>query len=225
MRNSLVILLSFSTSVAYSQFANTGGFSNVQDNQSLNSGVARNNLIDKSSGYNIEGSPFIFINYVKAEIVDATNSVFIRYNAMKDEIEIKEGNNVYVLPKEDKYSEINILETNQKLRLVTYADGKKTTNGYLFLLADNDNIKLYKKESVILTKHKEATNAYVESKPARYETQKAEFYIGLENGEVVEFPKNKKKLAELVPEKKNQISESNFNFNNENELIRLINSL
>ena len=106
MRNSLVILLSFSTSVAYSQFANTGGFSNVQDNQSLNSGVARNNLIDKSSGYNIEGSPFIFINYVKAEIVDATNSVFIRYNAMKDEVEIKEGNNVYVLPKEDKYSEM-----------------------------------------------------------------------------------------------------------------------
>ena len=95
----------------------------------------------------------------------------------------------------------------------------------MFLLATKGNLTLYKKETIILTKEKEAKNAYQESVPSKYQPQKAEFYIGLENGEVVEFPKNKKKLAELVPEKKNQINDSNFNFNNENELIRLINSL
>ncbi|PZU91119.1 MAG: hypothetical protein DI529_01190 [Chryseobacterium sp.] len=219
MRTVIYPILFLASSLLYAQ--NTA----FQSNQNMNNGILRNGLYDGAkSGYDIEGSPFIYINYVKAEIQNGASNILIRYNAMKDEIEVKDGANVYVLPKDDKYNSI-IIETGEKINLVSYTERNKTVKGYLFLIAEKNNIKLYRKDSVILTKEKEAKSSYEENRPAEYKKQKEVYFLEANNGKIIEFPKNKNKLIDALPDFKNTIEKSSFNYSKEADLVKFINSL
>lgn len=195
-----------------------------QNNQNMNNGILRNGLNDGAkNAYNIEGSPFIDINFIKAKIVGIDSAIFMRYNAMKDEVEVKEGDIIQILPKEELYSKI-ILESGDRLNLVNYEEKNKKVKGYLFLIAEKNEIKLYRKKSIILTKEKEAKNSYEESRPAEYKKQKDVYFIEL-NNKIIQFPTNKKKLISLLPEKKNIIETTDINFSKDSDLVKIFNLL
>lgn len=224
MRKNIILIAILSFANLFSQSIPFNG------DQNMNSGILRNGVQDGAKeGYKIEGSPFISQDYTKADIANRAQNIEVRYNALIDEIEVKDGNNVYVLPKNEEYSPIILKNTQEEIHYVKYNDKEKSKEGYLFFITSKNSSNLYKKEKVILTKEKISNNSYQESKPARYEIQKPEFFIQINNGEITEFPKNKKKLIEFLPDKKEAIEaymkKNKVDFSSEKDLKNLINAI
>lgn len=198
-----------------------------ENNPEITSTLFRNKVNDGAKeAYSIQGTPYIYKDFIKSKIGIYSDVVLTRYNANKDEIEFKKVDETYILPKLENYSSVFLIETNEKIELHDYTIKNQKENGYLFKLYSNNNIILYKKVTIAFNRGYEAKSSYDEAKPARYEPAKELFLIDKGDNQIIEFPKNKKKLIELFPEKKEDIetflSKNTISFTNTSDIIRLL---
>lgn len=175
----------------------------------------------------IEGSPYLNVKFLNAQISGAPEKTKMRYNSFTDLFEIQgQDDKIFNLNKTEPYTSI-IFETSfTKYRLVSYRDDNGDNYGYFNEILGAGKITLLKKEKSILIKAKEAKNSYEEAKLARYEKLSDEFYWNLNSEFFVRIPTSKKKLIELFPLKKDEINDffSNYspNFKDEKSLIAIV---
>ncbi|MDM9631091.1 hypothetical protein [Robiginitalea aurantiaca] len=150
------------------------------------------------------GSPYTADVYQPAELFykdEKVGPVFYRYNALNEEIEIKETPTQEGLRGLSRDKNIILKVDGNPMRFMTFIDKDgKTLNGYLTQLVDGENFDLYKRTRVKFTEGSKAANSFVQATPSRF-TQFEEYYIQKAGVD---------RIDELVPKKGklyNQISQ------------------
>ena len=145
---------------------------NMTDNlrsADFNSVAYRNKLINADNlDKDIKGSPYLSKDFTPSRISKVYNIVATRYNIYKDEIEFKDDENIFLVPKLDPYSKISV-DNGTNIILI---EGK-----YYINLYEKDNKYLLKKLRVKYNNPRVSSNSYQESEQASYEVMKPLFYI------------------------------------------------
>lgn len=190
----------------------------------------QNKGIDFEDTASYTGSPYNNPNYLlgnvyKNDSLWATN-IALRYNAMADEMEIKESlttdnSEAKVLTKSpDVYVKI----MNDIYIFAPYKGGIEG-GGYFHVLFEGDKIGLFKKPSKKFTPEKKATTSITRDLPASFK-DKPVYYIVDKNGKYFELPPSKSKKLKVFGNNKDKIkkfvSSNRLDLNDEKDLIRVI---
>jgi hypothetical protein len=178
-----------------------------------------------------QGSPYVSNDFQPTAMFykqENMGAIYYRYNALNEEVEIKNNNVEDETPKSlfrDK--EVSILVNGKKMAFKTFVTSKnKTINGYLTQLNEDSVYDLYKRISVKFTEGKPAPNSFVKAVPARF-SQFTEYYFQKDGvNRIDEIPLKNGKLLKLLEgdlrEKlKVYLKENNLNIKNEADLIRV----
>jgi hypothetical protein len=186
--------------------------------------------LDRNKKYlksHVEGSPYWNPNFAPALVNDVAQVAMMRYEANEDEFEfINAAKDTLMLSKEARFNTITFTSTHTKYKFVNYKNDKgEDVNGYLILLSEKNNFKLYKKQTITFIKEREATSSYDMNQSARFEKGDEIFYFKDKENPIMKFPDSKKKLLKLFPEKKTEleafIKENKIDFERESDLIEL----
>lgn len=177
-----------------------------------------NNVYDPNKNNNtIQGSPYSSVAYTIGNVTSINANISFRYNAYKDVIEFKDGDNIYELPKDIAYSPILLQNKNN---IVLEKNNDNSLGYYVELFAEN-NISLLKKERINLLEGR-ATDGYRDATPAKFSSLKTEYYIK-DNNAINIFPKNKKELLMIYKNSaiESFVSKNSSFIKDENALIQL----
>lgn len=223
--NIYILLLFISVNVSAQTYnpanaAGSFGFENVKNGLSNEIGnVLRSKGVAKKDT-EIEGSVYINEEYKVAKITGVEESWPIRYDAFRDEMEVKKDKEVFVLKKEAAFNEINFTGKNERVIYTEYDFDNKKQTGYLFEILAMPTVELYKKQTVAFKKGKEANTTLEISTPNRFVAQDPTYFIKdrLESP-FIQLDKKAKMYITAHPDKKAQVKkcskESNFNLSNE----------
>ncbi len=153
----------------------------------------KTNFVDET----IEGSPYLSNDFAATTLFygdENQGTIYYRYNAYNEELEIKEQNlesePIRALSKDKR---IKILVKGRPMSFKTFTSKKGfTKNGYLTLLRDG-NYKLYHHLGVTFKDVKKAANSFDKGRPARF-NQFDEYYLENKSGKKlgeVEFSNSK----------------------------------
>ncbi|GFZ90225.1 hypothetical protein GCM10011531_22260 [Aquaticitalea lipolytica] len=172
----------------------------------LSGGSASGGLISTTpvvENSQIEGSPYVNEEFLPAKISASEDNIFyVRYNALKDEFEVKGANNVaYALNKYRRDIVVELISNNKTYQVYGYLDKNENENfGYFVNLSNpNSNIKLLKKENITFVKEKVAVTSYDSSQPARYKRGSDAYYVKINDNNAVLLSTNKKDVSKLFP--------------------------
>lgn len=169
----------------------------------------------------IIGSPYLNKNFSIAKVANDYENAPVRYNTFTEEIEFQKNGTTLALPKEEKFSRIEIFSPKTTLvRLDTQDD----LSGYFFELV-NGKTGLYKKIKTKFIDAVPAANSYASDRPASFKTLDPVYYIKTESG-YIKKPKKVKDITEAFPAKKEEIENftksNNIKINKEEDLIKLV---
>jgi len=108
------------------------------------------------------------------------------------------------------------------LHLLNYKYKKKEIYGYLFDFMTKGNLKVYRKISKKFIPESKESFSFDKTFPSRYVDEPTVFFIQIGDGSIVEFPKNKKELMEMFPEKKDLIKKSVNSYQLDSQNINMI---
>ncbi len=151
----------------------------------------------KDGNAHIEGTPYLRKDFHPANIAGNPEQIMMRYDRFNDRFEFLRNGNIMILPKINQYQSVEFKEFNDKIELIG--------NYYYFNVHEGKNIQTYRKVASKFHEYEPPKNGYVNVKPAKFINLPDSFYIRKDNI-FSEFPKNKKKLIELFPDKKTEIS-------------------
>jgi hypothetical protein len=176
----------------------------------------------------IEGSPYHQKMFANANVKNIVGKTLMRYNIYADEFEfISSKKDTLILEKMEDFSTIMFPETSKSYVLTTYTnrDGK-LFYGYLLNLYSKADFGLLKKENISLSEEKVAKTTLEQSMPAKYSVISPDYFIKTKT-KTTEFPRNKKNLIKLFPDKKSEIEtylkSNKINFDDETDLKKIIN--
>lgn len=152
------------------------------------------------------GSMFVNEKYMPAKVSNHDKTLLARYNAYGDTFEISEPQtgSFTVLPKQDGVT-ITFVGTGESYTVEQYKTKKdETINGYLNVVSETPNVKIFKRERVFLQPEVFPASSYQTYKPANYKKVEDEFYIKIKDQDAVYFS-SKKDLAKLIPAKGKEI--------------------
>lgn len=130
------------------------------------------------------------------------SSVFARYNASADEIEIKKTQNAEEYSALAKDPNISIKIGNETYVLVPLR-GSNADGGYFNVLYKGENYDLYKKVTANFREPRDARTSYEPAVPPAF--TKVTTYYMVENGSFYEMPTGKSKILSVFNKKKNEI--------------------
>lgn len=182
-----------------------------------------------------QGSPYVSNNFQPTTLYygdEKIVAIYYRYNALNEEIEIKEQNiegiGIRALGRDKK---INILNNGKHMSFMTFIDIKgRTLNGYLTQLAKGETYDLYKRIHVKYTAGSPAANSFVKAIPSRF-SHYHEYYIQKASiDRIDEISLKNRQLLKLIKEDKNvelkaYIKKNKLDIKKEQDLIALINYL
>lgn len=173
----------------------------------------------------ISGSPYRYEKFSTGEVYfllkDKPVNSKLNYNAYTDEIEFIINENTYTVSNcQDIHK---VLLNNEVLLFHDFKDNNSIKKGFLIEIINNQ-ISLYKRESIKYSPPKETHDTYKKNKPAEFKKSKSKYYISILDKPAF-LVKNKKNLIqEFVSnsELKNYIKKEKINLNSEKDLIKLI---
>lgn len=160
----------------------------------------------KEKSQSATGSMFTNEKYMPAKVSNIDKTVLARYNAYADNFQITdpvEGTEK-VLPQQTNVT-ITFTGTAEVYSYQQYkTDKEEVKSGYLSLVSDNSNIKIFRRERIFLQPEVFPANSYQTYKPAAYKKLDDEYYIKIKDQDAVFF-EGKKDIAKLVPSKSKEI--------------------
>lgn len=210
----LSTLFAIGISAQYSStiFNVTGPYNGLLYNK-INSGAT-----DKVYSYSdIQGSPFIYKDYKKAKVGNFADVVLTRYNTYTDEVEIKIKEDVYPLLKENNYSPVKFIDSDEQLIYVSDNEQK----GYYYVLSVGSTM-LLRKNSTIFIDEQPAKTSYSDTQPPKFQNLKPAYFL-YKDSKLIPI-KKESDLIEFYPDKnlKTIMKENKIKFDKEKDLIRLV---
>ncbi|MEZ4777789.1 MAG: hypothetical protein R2786_00200 [Flavobacteriaceae bacterium] len=178
------------------------------------------------TGSAYENDAFVLGNVFRNEKLIATN-VALRYNALRDEFEVKPD-----LTTPDTAAKIMMrnpeiyVKINSKVFI--YADPKDGMSrpGYFLVLFEGENADLFKKISREFVEGMAATTSLTRDIPSTYKEKEGYFLFDKKTNSFKEFLNSKSAKFALFNEKKKELKNysknENLNINRESSLIKLV---
>lgn len=220
MRIKITAISVFFFAVSQCAFAQqTLSVNQVTGDHSVFSGIK--STTGKTLNYDeIQGSPYFDSKFYDAKVAENYENILVRYNSYKDEIEFQKGNVVQVLPKDSKFSKIEIISPKHTIMLF---EDEKENNGYFFELVSGKN-SLYKKLVTKFIDVVPAANSYAAERPASFRKLDPSFYLNTGKG-LIKI-KNQKSVTDGIPDSKDKletfIKSNKIKFDKEEDLIKLV---
>ncbi len=177
------------------------------------------------------GSPYTENEFKPAELFykdEKVGPVYYRYNALNEEIEIKESLVQEGLRGLSRDKNIILKVNGNPMLFKTFIDKDgKTLNGYLTQLVDGKNFDLYKRTRVKFTEGSKATNSFVKATPSRF-SQFEEYYVQKTGVDRIDelVPKKGKLYKQMDSDQKAGlkafISENDLDLDNDKDLMSII---
>jgi len=171
-----------------------------------------------------EGTPYLFAEFTGADIILKVSKGYegipMNYNIHNDDFEFMMDEVSYALGNNNIVSYISI--EDRKFYYMNYTYNSAQIKGYLELVADGD-FRFFKKHRVIYTEPK-PTRGYVEAQPAKFDSRSPDYFIELENGNIVYFNKLND-IADLITDEggriKDYIKDNRLKARREEDIIEL----
>ncbi|MBA9072900.1 hypothetical protein GGR22_001026 [Flavobacterium gossypii] len=186
-------------------FASQIGFAQTVNYESNNRRVESNIVTYDTKP---QGSQYIDETFLPGSYQNNSQIILLRYNAFTDQIEFKDSDDATknLIPNKG----VPIVTTSKKNTYVyedytTQKEGNKT--GYLNLISENGQVKIYSRTKVFLKEAVAASSGYQTAKPAMYKKATTEYYIKVKEQPIVFIPSNKKELYKLFPGKEKEVTE------------------
>lgn len=184
------------------------------------SGIITQSLRSKGD---LKGSPYINEDFLAAQIEG--DLYMMRYNAYEDQFEYLDNDVVVTFPAKLGSTIVEIPRLNQKYEYLNYKNGNSYDYGYLAVVYESENLKLFKKEKVIYIEGIAPKTSYDRAYPDEYRRDKDVFYYQINKGEIDRIPSRRKQLTLLFKEKDkeidNFIKDNKISLSDENDLIKL----
>ncbi|WBV59587.1 hypothetical protein PFY12_11015 [Chryseobacterium camelliae] len=176
--------------------------------------------------YIVDGSPYSNGDqFNKVIIKDYSKNVQdLRYNAYEDEMEFKNGDELFYANKENNLK-IHFPTLNKTYKCFNYNYDGKSKLGYLVVLVDSPKYSFFKREKVELLRGEKSPNAY--SKDANdYYAKEKDLYLVSKNNILFKFPKNIGEASEFFSVDKKEmesfVKSNKINFNKEIDMVKLV---
>lgn len=170
-----------------------------------------------------KGSPYINEDFMAAQ-VDG-NSYLMRYNAHEDQFEYLDNDVVVLFPSKLGSTVIEIPRLNKKYEYLNYKDGNSYNYGFLALIYETENLKLFKKEKINFIEGIVPKTSYDRAYPDEYRRERDTFYCQVNGGEIDRIPNRRKQFTSMFDENEKEIDkfirDNKLSLNNENDLIKL----
>ncbi len=155
------------------------------------------------------------------------SSILLRYNAFRDEIEVKSDVNA---PDASAKVMVRNPEIYVKLlnNLIVFSGTKEGIDrpGYFIVLAEGEKVDLYKKIKKEFVEGSESMTSLTRSIPSTYKEKEIFYLVDKTTGEYVEFPSSKNSKFNLFKDKKKEIkayaSREGLNVNKEWALKKVV---
>lgn len=169
--------------------------------------AARYAVSSKAPSEPAQGSQYYIENFNPAKAEGSNDIALIRYNAYSDELETKINNEVMVIQPQEN-TVFKLISNEASYTYVAYKDkNNDMKQNYLVLLTDNPKVKIFKRERITLIPEQHPTGGYQKYKAPEYKKLNPEYYIQLNNGEIVYFSTKKSDVIELIPGKEKEIKQ------------------
>ncbi|QOW10737.1 hypothetical protein Q73A0000_10315 [Kaistella flava (ex Peng et al. 2021)] len=167
----------------------------------------------------IGGNAYYNDTFVSAKIENATTLINVRYNKYTDTMEILKDGNIYILPKTEKYSKIEYVNSPEVLVYLNSGE----MEGYYFELVPGKN-RLLKKLKSEFRPEVPAVNSFTSAVAPRFENINPVYYFEI-NNQFVKVPKNTKDFVNQFSANKDEIAEfiksNKLKINQEVDLVRI----
>lgn len=173
----------------------------------------------------VEGTPYIFKDFVLSEIEGVKSKMMLRYNAYDDVVEVEKApEEIYTISKDPAYSVIYMNYNRKKLRLVTFQDKKnEMTMIYAFELINNNILSLLRRDKIEFKEGKVARTSFELNSSPKFTSVKSTYLLEQKDKKIIEFPNSKAKLIDLYPSSETEIKsflkKNQINFNIEKDLV------
>lgn len=182
----------------------------------------------KKPSKDIEGSIFVYPDFTMGRAKGSSILHKIRYNAFDDELQIiKDGKN-YTLKKAYNFP-IEFVDTNEMIIYSTYYLNNLRYDGYLFEVANNGQLAIYRKTKIVFVPEKVGKTSFEASTPPQYKKIRDVYFFQKDNGKINALPELKKELVTLFPEKEEMINQNfkgrKIDYSNLSEVSKLLSVL
>lgn len=173
----------------------------------------------------VEGSPYIYKDFVLSEIEGIKSKMMLRYNAFDDVVEVEKApEEIYTVSKEPAYNVFYMNYDRKKLRLVTFQDKKDVLALiYAFELTNNNILALLRRDKIEFEEGKVARTSFELNSKPKFTSVKSTYLLEQKDKKIIKFPNSKSELISLYPsnetEIKSYIKKNKINFNAVKDLI------
>ncbi|RYJ43355.1 hypothetical protein [Flavobacterium beibuense] len=192
----------------------TAALSAQQTTYNYNNGQIGAIYSKKADSQPAQGSQYYNEKFLPGKVDDANEVSMIRYNAYSDEIEVQVNNEILVLQPKDNQT-ITLSGDKGAYKYLQFTDKENVSSQrYLIPISENDKVNIYKKENIYLQPEEHPTSGYGSYKAPMYRKKDLEYYIQLNNGDIVYMSTKKKDVTAIIPGKEKEIK----NFIKENKI-------
>jgi len=217
-----VVLIAITTSVACAQ--------GVFNDPHIDTYITQQKISQPSHGYEYTGTPYAERSFQPGHVyrdgVLLASNVGLRYNALRDEFEIKKSlSSSNYAAKVLSQSEDIYVKISNKLYIYAPKHSEEEKGGYFQVIYKGESLSLYKKVSKTFIEGKKAINSIATDILPMYKEKETLYFVnaanefielpGSRNGKINYFSENKKLVKQHIREKK-------LNVNKVHDLIRLL---
>jgi hypothetical protein len=175
----------------------------------------------------IDGNPYLYYEFYEGKLIVKTGETFqgeFRLDLYSNVIQLRGEEHIYALNFPHKIERLYL--DGYWIQFIEYENKDYNKSGYFICLLE-DKISLYrKKEKTMMAK--QISKAYQQPSAARFVDKRDAFYLRIGDRPAIRIH-NKKALLNLFPDHAEEIGEQikreKIHFNNENDLVRLVNYL
>lgn len=175
----------------------------------------------------VEGTPYIFKDFVLSEIVGVKAKMMLRYNAYDDVVEVQKAlNEIYTVSKDPQYNTFLMNFDQFKLRLVNLESNSiEPSYVYLFELFSKNNLSLLRRDKIDFIEGRIPRTSFDLGNKPKFTAVKYSYYLETKDNKIVQFPDSKAKLVLMFPQQeidiKKYIKDNNISLSKQKDLIKL----
>ncbi|NAS11173.1 hypothetical protein [Poritiphilus flavus] len=177
-----------------------------------------------------EGSPYLYEDFLPAQINNIKETKMVRFNAVENVIEVKQGENILGLTMSKAYS-VKLRDGSERIFEIHPVETENGKQEKVFLekVFSNDKFMLYMKENIRYVEAKPAKSSYDQPIPAKFVKNKNSFYLIEQDSEgqkLVLLPKKKKTLIKTFGDKgktiDKKIKKEGLKLNEKNDMVTIL---
>ncbi len=220
-----IMLVSFTAEAQRWDREFVSGLNQIDQNNKLQRRFDKYTLKENSIGTPYNHPDYLLGNVYKGNALFATN-VALRYNAVADELEVKESldtpdEDARILPKDPEY----FAKIGHDIYVFVPFQGKVEDGGYFHVMFEGKKLDLYKKLIKRVIPGKKASSSFTHDVPTEFRDE-SQYFLVTKSGRFFQLPDDKNKKFDIFGANKEVVlkyaEENGLNSEQEADLLKIV---